>query len=480
MNLINKVMAVMSTVVTMCSLNGGFVYATPLQSCLHEVLAPITSTHHVGLYVQSLNHGKIQYDYHAEQSFTPASTQKILVATAALLQLGSHYQFETKVGYIKSQLKNHILAGNLYFKFSGDPTLTRYDLRQMLAELKRQGVHQVKGSIVVDQSIFRAPLRAPGWLVDNLQICYAAPISSIMIDQNCVHAVLSAKKGRVKLSSNPDFRLINQLTVMAYGSPLCQLHLNFDRNNNLYADGCLRRNREVYLALAVNNPQDYFSQLIQEQAKQLGLQFRRGVKVVSGHYPAHSSARPHLLLTELKHHSVKLRDIIHHMLKVSDNIEAEVLTKLLGYTVYHQAGSWDNGTRAVKHILKQVPGLNSKRLTIYDGSGLSRYNLLTPKELNAVLQFAAHRFGLKSDFANSLSIPGVDHTWAGSSVDPNYLALVKTGSMMGVHNLVGYIEPKGGRAMSFAFMTNGVDQAHPLNYRQLTQKVLSCLGRFAG
>ncbi|ODN42921.1 D-alanyl-D-alanine carboxypeptidase/D-alanyl-D-alanine endopeptidase [Piscirickettsia litoralis] len=470
-----KTLTVIAAVAVACSLSVSQIYATRLQSCLHDVLAPVTPTHHVGLYVQSLNDGKVQYDYHADQPFTPASTQKILVATAALLKLGPNYQFQTKMGYVKSQLKGHVLTGNVYFKFSGDPTLTRYDLRQMVAGLKRQGINQVNGKVILDHSIFRAPLRAPGWLVDNLQICYAAPISGVMIDQNCVHAVLSAERNQVKLSSDPDFKLISHLKVTPYGSPLCQLHLSFDKNNKLYAEGCLRRGREVYLALAVDNPVDYFKQLITEQAKQLGVHFRYGLRVVSGNYPKHLSA-------EFSHSSAKLRDIIHHMLKVSDNIDAEVLTKLLGYTVYHQAGSWDNGTRAIKRILKKIPDLNAKKLVIYDGSGLSRYNLLTPKELNAVLQFDARHFGLKSDFSNSLPVLSVDGTLAAYRLPANSAdrVMAKTGSMMGVHNLVGYIKPYRGKTMSFAFMTNGVDEEHPLNYRQLEQKVLSCLGRFAG
>lgn len=73
------------------------------------------------------------FDYHRQQMALLASTQKIITALAALLQLGRDYQFVTHFE-TEGKIIDHRLKGDLVVRFTGDPTLMRQQIRNMVAE----------------------------------------------------------------------------------------------------------------------------------------------------------------------------------------------------------------------------------------------------------------------------------------------------------------------------------------------------------
>ena len=80
-----------------------------------------------------------EIDYHSQQMALPASTQKVITALAALLQLGPDFRFTTTLE-TKGSLDGGVLKGDLIARFGGDPTLKRQDIRNMVATLKKAGV----------------------------------------------------------------------------------------------------------------------------------------------------------------------------------------------------------------------------------------------------------------------------------------------------------------------------------------------------
>lgn len=77
-----------------------------------------------------------EIDYHSQQMALPASTQKVITALAALLQLGPDFRFTTTLE-TKGSLDGGVLKGDLIARFGGDPTLKRQDIRNMVATLKK-------------------------------------------------------------------------------------------------------------------------------------------------------------------------------------------------------------------------------------------------------------------------------------------------------------------------------------------------------
>ncbi|HBW7251718.1 TPA: D-alanyl-D-alanine carboxypeptidase/D-alanyl-D-alanine-endopeptidase [Klebsiella pneumoniae] len=94
-----------------------------------------------------------EIDYHSQQMALPASTQKVITALAALLQLGPDFRFTTTLE-TKGSLDGGVLKGDLIARFGGDPTLKRQDIRNMVATLKKAGVQRIEGNVLIDTSVF--------------------------------------------------------------------------------------------------------------------------------------------------------------------------------------------------------------------------------------------------------------------------------------------------------------------------------------
>lgn len=128
----------------------------------------------LALVVQKIGATTPAIDYHAQQMALPASTQKVLTALAALLQLGPDFRFNTTLES-HGPITDGVLRGNLIARFDGDPTLTRQQLRNMVATLRKAGVKQVAGDLIIDTSVFASHDKAPGWPWNDMTQCFSAP-----------------------------------------------------------------------------------------------------------------------------------------------------------------------------------------------------------------------------------------------------------------------------------------------------------------
>jgi D-alanyl-D-alanine carboxypeptidase (penicillin-binding protein 4) len=137
------------------------------------------------------------------------------------------------------------------------------------------------------------------------------------------------------------------------------------------------------------------------------------------------------------------------MMKNSDNFYAEQIIKTIGAEVMG-AGSWSNGIKAVKQFLCDI-GIDATQLRMVDGSGLSRYNLLSPQLVVNLLKYM-----YSETFLTSLPMAGVDGTlknrMKGTPLEGNLKA--KTGTMSGVSALSGYITTESGDVIAFSIMIN--------------------------
>jgi D-alanyl-D-alanine carboxypeptidase/D-alanyl-D-alanine-endopeptidase (penicillin-binding protein 4) len=100
--------------------------------------------------------GRPLYLHRERAPMTPASTFKLIVSATALHTLGPKYRFETTLESTDDPVGGTI-QGNVYLVGSGDPTLTRDDLRAGIGALARAGIHRITGAIVADASTFSGP-----------------------------------------------------------------------------------------------------------------------------------------------------------------------------------------------------------------------------------------------------------------------------------------------------------------------------------
>lgn len=395
---------------------------------------------------------EVIFEQNAETLMLPASTMKLLTAVAATSTLGQGFQFKTQI-YSQLPMREGVIAGDVYLQFSGDPTLTIQDLRALFNQLSKQGVRQIKGNLyLVGQA--NEQVKAPGWVWDDLGICYAAPVSSFVLNRNCIYAQL-----KPKLATND-----SQLTLASYLpvninntaifdktelNEFCELALERSAGNQFSLSGCYSGSQPVKLAIALTDPRLFAKDMVTQLINASKIRFDGEIEITH-----HRPTQADIIAS---HVSQKLPDLLNTMLVKSDNLIADSLLKQLGERRYQLPGNFTNGSRAMIDILSRQ-GVDLRHAQIVDGSGLSRYNLLTATQISQVLSmiYNDERFQF---LIESLPVAGVSGTLKYKQYfnKPPLREHIqaKTGSMQGVDNLAGFINLDNGDDIVFVIIENG-------------------------
>ncbi len=346
------------------------------------------------------NHrGRKLVDQQSELRLTPASTMKWITAVAATEVLGLDYVFETRLA-VSGELDGSTLIGDVVFVGSGDPTLGLEDPADVLgpavAVLGEAGITRVEGRVrVADNVVGDGPL-GPGWMWDDLRFSFSAPFGSMNLGHNLPHRALRVCE-----------------TVDGAGTPIRD------------PDRCAARALDDLLE-------------------------RNGIEV-SGEPVV--GAPPDVLTDLLRWESPPLREIMQVMLEDSDNLYAEAVARSID-----QVGvKTIRGARDVYDDLLARAGVGEDGIYVADGSGLSRYSLVSAKALVKVTGY-----GLEQPWGHELrellAVLGQSGTLRGRGGDSPARGRVwgKTGSMAGVRNIVGVAYDRKGRPVPFAIMFNGL------------------------
>ena len=134
----------------------------------------------------------------------------------------------------------------------------------------------------------------------------------------------------------------------------------------------------------------------------------------------------------------------------SDNLVAELLLKELGYQTGGQPGTTDKGVAFEKTWLQSI-GVDPATTTLADGSGLSQYDRITPRDLVAILQHDWNGPN-RQLVLDSLPVGGARGTIEGIAGTPAAgRVFAKTGSMMHIRALAGYLATEHHGAVTFVF-----------------------------
>jgi len=388
----------------------------------------------------------------ADLLLTPASTQKLLTALTAKLFLTDNYTFNTSLhGNINKQRLN-----NAEFNFTGDPTFTRKDLRNMLKQLKAKGVNQINGDIILNQSRFNGYNWGNGQVWNDQAVCYATQASALVINNNCVLGNLKRSADMAKATIYiPDYEpvILNSqvdiLTKEQQQAQFCDLEVTRHPNNNYTLFGCITPSkRNLPLSFAISDPATYFTALLKDELTQARITFTG--KVVE-------SKKTVKTATIINQQSAPLPDIITEMMKESDNLIADILFKTIGAEYFQQAGNYRNGAKAMRLILADKD-ISLASSVIADGSGLSRHNLVSAQTMFNVLEYVInHDDELK--LLETMPISGVDGTlqYRRGLLTKKLTGKIaaKTGSLKGLSNLVGIVKTEKNHRVPFVLMVSG-------------------------
>ncbi|MEJ8324941.1 serine-type D-Ala-D-Ala carboxypeptidase [Kosakonia sacchari] len=424
----------------------------------------------LALMVQKVGAQAPEIDYHGKQMALPASTQKVITALAALLQLGPDFRFTTTLES-KGSVENGTLKGDLIARFGGDPTLKRQDIRNMVAALKKSGVQKIEGNVLIDTSIFASHDKAPGWPWNDMTQCFSAPPAAAIIDRNCFSISLySAQKpgdlAYIRIANYYPVNMFSQVRTLARGSAeaqYCELDVVPGDLNRFTLTGCLpQRADPLPLAFAIQDGASYAGAILKAELNDAGITY-------SGTLLRQTQENQAGTVIASKQ-SVPLHDLLKQMLKKSDNMIADTVFRMIGHARFGVPGTWRAGSDAVRQILRQQAGVDLGNTIIADGSGLSRHNLLAPATMMQVLQYIAQH-DTELNFISMLPLAGYDGSLqyrAGlheAGVDGKVSA--KTGSLQGVYNLAGFITTASGQRMAFVQYLSGyaVEPADQRNRR---------------
>jgi len=430
----------------------------------------------IGVYVKSMKYGDTLYAQNINHPFVPASILKILTAETALLYLGPEYRFSTQLVTDAKSVNNGVLDGNLYLVHSGDPSLTYYDLISLMNSLKSQQISSVTGNVYVDDTAFDQSYGAPGWMAKDARFCYGAPISAGIVNHNCLpfRIVPGHKSGQLaQIMTSPRYyypALQNTVMTKPRHSRGCYLKLGSSQSA-LSLEGCMPKGHYAWgVSYVVENVLSYNVSLVKN------LFHRYGVRVLGHVTPGKAQST---LAQVGDHRSQPLRVIVNDMMKKSDNVIAGALFKKLGQVYTRQPGSWENGGHAVERILSEKIGINTSGMRLIDGSGLSRYNQISPLQMMQVLDFAYHHVGTNYEFISALPIAGIDGTLKHRMYNIARKVRAKTGTMAGagVVSLAGYAIGGNKEPIAFVIMING-RRGSGWTYKELEDKIATLLTEY--
>lgn len=381
----------------------------PIQALRHSIDSlvndPVFANSHIGLLIVNPATGDTLYSRNAGKLFMPASNQKVLTSAVALTHLGPDFRYTTVIAS-RGARQDTVLKGDLIVIGNGDPTISdrvhgsaAAAMDAIADSIRARGITRVTGALRQGGDAFPDSIYGYGWEWDDLRGSSGAPVDELLYNE-----------GMVQRSTTID-------------------------------------GRDTTVAVATRTPgYAYLSALYLAMS-------RKGI-VVDGlvDLAIDSLAAPYD--TVYMFQSPPLREILKHFMKPSQNQIGEVLLKTLGRE-RTGAGTADSGAAVMTRQLRDW-GVDSTGVVVYDGSGMSRHNLVSPETLIKTLVAMMRDSATFEAFYESFPIAGVDGTirsrMAGTPAANNLRG--KTGTLEFVRSLSGYVLTAGDQLLVYSMLSN--------------------------
>jgi D-alanyl-D-alanine carboxypeptidase/D-alanyl-D-alanine-endopeptidase (penicillin-binding protein 4) len=406
--------------------------------------------------------GSTVYIRNADDDFVPASTFKLIVGSAALSHLGPSFAFSTTIAAV-GPISNGTLNGDLVLRGGGDAQLSVADVQQAAAAVRAAGITTVTGDLVADASYFSAPRYPAGWMVDDLPYEYAAVPSALSLELNVAHVRIrpGADVGDPGvLSIGPSgnaFTIANHTTTGARGSDdTTDLARPWNAPSEIDVTGSypLGAGLSDDFEAAVPDPPSYAAGVVRDALAAHGVTIAGGVRFNTA--PAGT--------TIWQHRSEPLRAMLGDFWKPSVNLIGEQLLETLGTAAAPAARNADDraaGISVETAWLRSI-GIDPRTVTIADGSGLSAYDRITPRDLVTILSAGWHgRY--RTMLLASLPVSARSGTLAGDFTSAPLAGniIAKTGTTNHARLLAGFARRTDGGTTIFALSIENWMDARP-------------------
>ena len=416
-----------------------------------SLLAPAS----IGIEIADAPARSVLYALNAEKAFQPASTAKILTTGTALHLLGSRYKFITPFS-TNGTVSRGQLSGDLIVQGSGDPLLVTDDLDSAAAAIAAAGIRHITGNLVGNISLFDSTGWGKGWMWDDEPEADEAFISPLTVNKNSItiSIVTGDRYGTPPvITSSPVISSIRIENNAIVGSDEQIPPIAIDRphgENTFIVRGRIGpRESTKDITVSVAHPDSVFLQLLRDRLIAQGISVGGTLT-----FCASSGTRT---LFRLFH---TLDTVVWHINKWSYNLGAENLLRVMAAADRGGTGIADTGLALIGHELHEA-GADTAAIFLADGSGVSRYSLISA---DAMVKFLVARYHDRKTFPvfqASLPLAGQNGTLAhrmkGTAAVGN--AAAKTGTMTGISSLAGYVKSADGRELAYCIFVNNVPRS---------------------
>lgn len=415
--------------------------------------------------------GKIILSINPDGRFMPASNTKIVTTMAGMENLRKIENEGTQAEIIRLTRQPPIIQiygrGDAFL--SSAPDCKRSCLHE-IADKIAENTKEISG-VIAYGGPFPDERWSSGMGWNNISSASGTAISGLSLDNNIISVTISPAEFDNSPKAESGYYAINNQATTNEGSDSTITYNRLPMSRKLVIEGEIgEKAKPISLNLGVDDPAHFTAWKLEEMLK------LRGV-LVNGKIPsfyanpmfeAQGNAVNETLLSyytepsrmrgvplfQTSTHSVL--DSITLINKESQNLHAELLLRKLGKI--SGGGSVEDGLEVVKDMLTRA-GVKEHEIDLYDGSGMSSYNRVTPSVMVRLLNWAKQqKWG--AEWRATLPIGAVDGTlkkrFIATSLAGNIWA--KTGTLNGVSALAGYLKAKSGRTLTFAIYANDVPE----------------------
>ncbi|HEX4684929.1 MAG TPA: D-alanyl-D-alanine carboxypeptidase/D-alanyl-D-alanine-endopeptidase [Gemmatimonadaceae bacterium] len=426
---------------------------------------PDFSNAHLGILIVDPERGDTLYSRNAGKLFMPASNMKILTSATILAQLGPAYRYHT-VFAGTGPVRDGTLQGDLVIIGRGDPSVSDHMMGDAMAPLRliadslaARGIRHVAGRVFPYGDAFPGEVFGYGWTYDDFEDSYSAPVDELLFnegfsevhlrgaDQPGAMAQAAMRPARSYPRLVADVRTVAPMsgdTVRGRGR---MVHSQKDSVTWVeVVNGQIAVGDTAVVEVTHHDPDQAYAAAFAEVLRD------HGISIDDDSTAARPMAGPRLdTLAVLT--SPPLSDILKACLKPSQNQIAEMLFRTIALERFG-TGRTDSAAAAVRAQIAAW-GAAPSEAVVRDGSGLSRYDYVSPRTLVRVLD-AMRRAPTFSTYYDALPIAGVDGTISGrmkgTPAENNVHA--KTGTVAQSRSLSGYVTTADGHMLIFSFLSN--------------------------
>ncbi|HNW99267.1 MAG TPA: D-alanyl-D-alanine carboxypeptidase [Bacteroidales bacterium] len=417
-----------------------------------------------GFFVATADSGKIIYERNSDISLIPASSLKVVTTGIALKTLGKDFYFPTILQYSGVIDKNSkTLRGNIYIHGSGDPTLgsnnfgvnaMEITLRQWLTAIDSLGIDSINGSIIGDGEIYDYDATPGGWAWEDVVNNYGAAPSGLSFHDNCYDIKVTITKYGVKSEIEPDVPQFTTQNNILYNP--------FIYNSYVYAAGPPFVNERIVrgevkyngvYSCPVPDPAYFCAYTLYKYLKKNKINVSDSATTIrklnlKGYYE--KPLRKPVLIT----YSPSLTNIAYFTLHVSDNMYAETFLKEIS-VAKNKFGNTLGGINAIYDYWSDK-NIDLRGFYMTDGSGLSRNNNITAKQLTYMLVSFANDSDIFVPLYKCMPIVGENYYNKDSDSTSifRYNIHAKSGYMSRVRSYTGYCRNKKGKMLAFTMIAN--------------------------